>query len=96
MGQVFPTLHPLTNNGWRVKNPYKISKSSRKSKISSFHFSTAVRPLRTMKRRSTAQKDFLSLEDTTAEKRRCENITSTVTCYDLAELLSSTISKEDS
>ena len=68
-------------NGGRVKNPYKISKSSRKSKISSFHFSAAVRPLRTMKRRSTPHKHFISLEDTTAEKRRCENITSTKNCY---------------
>ena len=69
------------NNGGRVKNPYKISKSSRKSKISSFHFSTAVRPLRTKKRRSTPYKEFISLEDNTAEKRRCEKLTSTKNCY---------------
>ena len=34
-----------------------------------------------MKRRSTPQKHFLSLEDTTAEKRRCEKITSTKNYY---------------
>ena len=34
-----------------------------------------------MKRRSTPHKHFISLEDTTAEKRRCENITSTKNYY---------------
>jgi hypothetical protein len=50
-------------------------------KVSSSNLSAAARQLRTMMRRSTPQKDFVTLEDNTAEKKRYENISNTKNYY---------------
>ena len=78
-----PDSLTITKQKFRHAPPYayKISTSSRKSKIWSSNLSAAVRQLWRMKRQSTPHKDLISLEDNTFRANRYKNPSSTKNYY---------------
>ena len=78
-----PDSLTITKQKFRHAPPYayKISTSSRKSKIWSSNLSAAVSQLWRMKRQSTPHKDLISLEDNTFRANRYKSPSSTKNYY---------------